>query len=166
MMKEIAEAEANFKPADPDGMKKWAIVMSADIIQYNNNLFKASQEKGYNWDLAGVQVVPIHETIARKCIEADTFDLWVLEMGSEGILSFSIHDDDQAVDDGDEVLLTFSDKDEAQRFSDQLVAEGQDPRLKKVPIGTLKEFCKREGMILGLVPEKTLVTPGQFDRAF
>lgn len=166
LMKEIAEAEAKFVPADPDGMKKWVLVMAADIIQWNNNLFKASKEQGFEWDLSGINVVAIHENIARKCIEPDTSDLWILLMGEEGVLSFGIHDKDQSADEGDEVLLAFSMKDEAQRFADQLIAEGMDPKLRLVPIPALKEFCRKDGMILGLVPAKTLVTPGQFDRAF
>lgn len=164
-MADIAEAEANFKPAE-DSMGQWAIVMSADILQWNNNLFQASAEEGFKWDLAGVNVVPIHESIARRCIEVDVFDLWVLEMGNEGVLSFAMHDEGQAVDDGTEVLLTFSIEEEAQRFVDQLAADGKEAKVRLVPIKSLKELCKQDGMILGLVPAKTLVSPGQFNMTF
>lgn len=167
LMEEFAEVEANFRPASEDpGIVKWAIVMSADILQWDNNLFKASVEHGFQWDLRGINVVPIHERTARRCIERDTTDLWVLLIGDEGVLSVSLHELGQSVDEGTEVLLTFPLEEDAERFADQLAADGKSVNTRLISIDSLKQLCTQDDMILGLVPARTLVSPAQFNMTF
>lgn len=164
MQAEIAEAERLFRqrsPPDDSLLIPWAIVMSADIIQWNNNLFEASRKEGFSWNLQGVNVVRMSEQTARRALPSDLTRLWTVRLEPDGLLTFSTgKPEDGSIPD--RFLLVFEAYNEAVRFADRLVADGVSAAAADVPVVTLKTACREENLILGVVPQDTLVSPSQF----
>lgn len=163
LKKEIEEAERLFKEGleGREDETPWAIVMSADIIQWDNNLFEASKEHGFNWDLSGVNVVRMSEQTARTALPSDTQRLWAMKFEPSGLLTFSVGNEDGDASD-DQYLLAFETNDEAVRFADGLAADGYKVIPTDISILTLKSICKERTLILGVVPAETLVSSSLF----
>lgn len=165
LKKEFEEAERLYREEEIQREKEyqtpWAIVMSADIIQWDNNLFKESQEPGFNWDLSGINVVRMCERTALRALPSDTARLWAIQLKPESLLTFSVTREGEE-QDKDNYLLVFETKEEAVRFADGLTADGENATLMDIAISTLKSICKDNNLVLGLVPAETLVSASKF----
>ncbi|PXF49416.1 hypothetical protein BWQ96_00732 [Gracilariopsis chorda] len=156
--KEIEEAErkaAAWEVKTPEDLENvWMVVMSSDIIQWDNNLFKASVENGFSWDLRGISIVPMVERSVRRSL-SDNY-LYVIETGSEQLLSVR-------ADNSEDILLTFEKEAEAKRFESYLIADNQSAKIVKLSIEVVKRMCQERGVLIGVVPQGTLVSPLQFN---
>lgn len=151
--KEVAEAERLLNTeTKAEEISKWTIIMNADIIQNNNNLFETSQERGFKWDLHGLSVLQLAERTAVREIENHLATVWTVHVASEGEIHFSFNDR--------RGLLCFARWDEAHRFADQLSASlGIDAVAKEQITKVIRAECDREDKLIGFVPSETLVTP-------
>lgn len=83
--------------------------------------------------------------------------LWVIVFSSatddsEGVYSLSLQ--------GENIVLAFQDKMEAQRYSLSLQAQMfPEPQLAQLPTDDLQEFCSDSGFRLGFIPAGTVLTP-------
>lgn len=155
---EVAEAKALLSHMqEMEVMSDWSIVMSSDVIQWNNNLFNASKEHGYDWNLEGLVVVRMSERTARRAIDDSMTKLWVIFLAEDELVTFSMPSKPL-----EKMLLTFEGEDEAQRFVGFLKAEGREASTVEQNISRLKAICADAKVRFGLVPAKTLVSPSQF----
>jgi len=159
---EIAYAEMKFaamKKEDP--ASAWALVMSKDIIQWNNNLLETSRQHGYNWDLSGVSVIRMTERTARRAIADNVTELWVILADMESVLAVGTDEG------GERLMLSFELEEDAGRFTETLRADGNDEAAyRRVSIDDLKRICEESQLMIGLVPGKSLVVPTQFERSW
>ncbi|KAI0562560.1 hypothetical protein FGB62_58g13 [Gracilaria domingensis] len=158
--KEFEDAKHKFHALVSDPPEElqniWMVILSTDIIQWDNNLIKASLENGFNWDLRGVSIAPIVERSVRRSLTEES--VYVIDTGNQSLLAVSAGEDKK-------ILLTFEKEQEASRFESHLSAEGQDAKKVKLSIEAAKGVCKDKGLHFGIVPERTLVSPMQFGRA-
>lgn len=153
--KEVAEAERLLNSeVKPQETSKWTIIINADAVQYNNNLFEMSQKQGFNWDLHELSFLPLAEQTAVCEIENKWPTVWTIYINSENV-HFSFNDR--------RGLLCFARYEEAHRFAEQLCASvGINVVAKEQTTKVVREECDREDKLIGFVPSKTLVTPSMF----
>ena len=152
-------------PEEVDLVSKWVVIMSADVIQFRNNLLETSIRDGHNWDLSDVSVIRMAERTARRALPPTTTKLWVVRVGESGngqeVVSVGVEGNGRRED----VLLAFEREDEAKRFAEYLIADGTAATHTHEPITRLNAVCNEAKILLGLVPAETLITPGQFKRS-
>lgn len=145
-------------------MSNWVLVLSADIIQWNNNLFHTSIANGYSWDLRGIKVVHMAEQTARRSIIDRMTALYAVEMGqaSDELLAVRV---ERRGDDVEEyhLILAFEGEDEVGRFAELLKAEGHTAKEKLVAVDELDRECEQRGVLVGVVPSRAFISPMQFD---
>lgn len=154
---EVAAAEewAKTKPTPEEIISPWRIVMSADLIQWNNNLFKESAAKGFSWDLNGIGVIVMAKQEADAVLEQSP-KLWIIDMGGSLV---SIRQQDT----GSQLLLAFQQREEVDRFVDGLEADGHEQvEVELLHYKEIERLATAQGAKMGLVPPKTLVSPNQF----
>lgn len=153
----MAEERRRFEETPKErGPSLWALVMSADIIQWDNNLFKTSREEGLQFELDGVAVVRVSERTAFRAFDSRVAALWTVSLAADEALVIA---DDAGTA---RLLLAFEREDEAVRFASLLAADGTPATPANTPISAIKQMCAAGDALIGLVPAGTLVTPGQF----
>lgn len=140
------------------------LVISADIIQWNNNLFRASVANGFSWNLRGIKVVRMAEQTARRSIMEKTTALYTVQMGQllDELLAVRVEGGSEGIE-GYELILAFKSKDEVGRFVELLKAEGHVARESLIAVDDLNRECEQRGVLVGLVPSRALISPMQFD---
>lgn len=158
-----ADAEYEASPdRSTDHISNWALLICPDIIQWNNNIFKASVEAGFNWDLRDVKLVRIAERTARRDIEQQISELYVVQLGDEGVDEFLVVNAcGKGSDDADKFLLTFEEHEDVTRLVDLIISDGHHARAVRMSTATLKQHAEAQNLLLALAPSHSLISPAQ-----
>lgn len=153
---ELADAKERMRTEHREHNGPWAIVLNADIIQWNNNLFNASRAAGFSWDLNGIRIVRLSAITAKRDIEDVNPDLFNIDVDGKPYTFFT------GTMYG---MLAFTGQDEANRFAEMLRAEGKHPVcVEKHPTTILRDTCHNNSILLGVVPMRTLISPDMLER--
>lgn len=153
--REVAEAEYMMKHHPiVHTVSPWTILMGTDMIQHENNIVEARRQYDLpvEWDPSRLIIQRMSDVTAVREIQGNHKSIWQVIV-DEIPIAVSLEPEGEGP-------LCFLGSDEANRFAEQITAEG-GLEAKAVEVDTMdvRKACDEENRLIPFVPSGTLVTP-------